>query len=66
MIGVLAADYVARIPTMLSFDATPINYDELASWYGHEVQTGPLERAKLAVHRAVVLQEELIPQTYET
>ena len=54
MIGVLAADYVARIPTMLSFDATPINYDELASWYGHEVQTGPLERAKLAVHRAVM------------
>jgi glycosyltransferase involved in cell wall biosynthesis len=50
----LAPDYMARIPTVLSLDATPLNYDELASWYGHEVRTGPVERAKLMVHRAVM------------
>jgi glycosyltransferase involved in cell wall biosynthesis len=54
MIAILAADYVGRIPTMLSFDATPLNYDELAAWYGHKVGTGPVERAKLLVHRAVM------------
>jgi glycosyltransferase involved in cell wall biosynthesis len=39
---------------VLSLDATPLNYDELASWYGHEVGTGPVERAKLMIHRAVM------------
>jgi glycosyltransferase involved in cell wall biosynthesis len=50
----LAPDYMGKIPTMLSLDATPINYDELAKWYGHAVRSGPLERAKLLVHRAVM------------
>ena len=50
----LAPDYMRRIPTMLSLDATPLNYDELARWYGHAVQRGPFERAKLLVHRAVM------------
>jgi glycosyltransferase involved in cell wall biosynthesis len=54
MIAILAADYVGRIPTMLSFDATPLNYDELAAWYGHKVGSGPVEQAKLLVHRAVM------------
>ncbi len=54
MIGLLAADYIARIPTMLSLDATPLNYDELAEWYGHKVGSGPLEYAKIMVHRAVM------------
>jgi glycosyltransferase involved in cell wall biosynthesis len=54
MIGLLAADYIRRIPTLLSLDATPLNYDELAKWYGHKVQAGPLERAKLLVHSAVM------------
>jgi glycosyltransferase involved in cell wall biosynthesis len=54
MIGVLAADYIGKIPTMLSLDATPRNYDELAEWYGHKVGSGPAERAKLLVHRAIM------------
>src|SRR5258708_24089581 len=28
MIGLLAMDYVSKIPTMLSLDATPLNYDD--------------------------------------
>jgi glycosyltransferase involved in cell wall biosynthesis len=54
MIGLLAADYIGRIPTVLSLDATPINYDELAKSYGHPVHAGPIERAKLLVHRAIM------------
>jgi glycosyltransferase involved in cell wall biosynthesis len=54
MVGLLSADYMRRIPTLLSLDATPLNYDELAAWYGHSVQSAPVERAKLLVHRAVM------------
>jgi glycosyltransferase involved in cell wall biosynthesis len=53
MIGVLSADYVARIPTLLSIDATPLNYDELAVWYGHKLGNAAVERAKLFAHRSV-------------
>jgi glycosyltransferase involved in cell wall biosynthesis len=54
MVGLLAMDYVSKIPTMLSLDATPLNYDELATWYGHKVHSGPVERGKLLVHRALM------------
>jgi hypothetical protein len=54
MIGLLAMDYITKIPTMLSLDATPLNYDELAEWYGHKAQSAPIERAKFWVHRAVM------------
>src|SRR5882672_2784323 len=54
MIGLLAMDYISKIPTMLSLDATPLNYDELAAWYGHRTQNAAIERGKLFVHRAVM------------
>ncbi len=54
MIGLLAVDYIRKVPTLLSLDATPLNYDELAVWYGHKVGNGLLERAKLLVHRTVM------------
>ncbi len=54
MVAILSADYIARIPTLLSLDATPLNYDELAVWYGHKVGHPAIERAKLLVHRAVL------------
>jgi hypothetical protein len=54
MIGLLAADYIGKIPTMLSLDATPLNYDEMAHWYEHKTHSAPIERAKLMVHRAVM------------
>jgi glycosyltransferase involved in cell wall biosynthesis len=53
-IGLFAGDYMARIPTLLSLDATPLNYDELASWYGDKVHHSAIERAKLLAHRAVM------------
>ncbi|MBM4363424.1 MAG: glycosyltransferase family 4 protein, partial [Deltaproteobacteria bacterium] len=53
-VGVLSLDLVARIPTLLSLDATPRNYDEFATWYGDRVHTAPLEAGKRAVHPALV------------
>jgi glycosyltransferase involved in cell wall biosynthesis len=50
----LAADYIGKIPTLLSLDATPLNYDEMAAWYQHKEQSAPVEWAKLMVHRAVM------------
>jgi glycosyltransferase involved in cell wall biosynthesis len=60
MISILSGDYVARIPTMLSLDATPLNFDELAQWYAHPVGSWPVERAKLAVHRTLLGQARLV------
>jgi glycosyltransferase involved in cell wall biosynthesis len=59
-ISLLSGDYIAKIPTLLSLDATPLNYDELAHWYDHKVGSGPVERAKLWVHRAVMRRARLI------
>jgi glycosyltransferase involved in cell wall biosynthesis len=53
-VSVLSGDFISRIPTLLSLDATPLNYDELASWYGDVVHSPAVERAKLLVHRAIV------------
>lgn len=54
MVALLSADHIGRVPTLLSLDATPLNYDELAVWYGHKVGNPVVERAKLLVHRAVM------------
>lgn len=53
-IGLFAAPYMRKIPTLLSLDATPMNYDELATWYGDRVHPAPIEHAKLLAHRAVM------------
>jgi glycosyltransferase involved in cell wall biosynthesis len=53
-ISLLSGDYFARIPTLLSLDATPLNYDELGRWYAHKVASRPIERAKLWAHRTVM------------
>lgn len=55
-IGFFAAPYMRRIPTLMSLDATPANYDELAHWYGDRVHPAPVERAKLLAHRTVMRQ----------
>jgi glycosyltransferase involved in cell wall biosynthesis len=59
-ISLFSGDCMARIPTLLSLDATPKNYDELADWYKHRVGTGPVERAKLLVHKLVMKQARRI------
>lgn len=53
-IGLFSAKHMARVPTLLSLDATPRNYDELANTYGDRVHPGPVEDAKLWAHRSVM------------
>jgi glycosyltransferase involved in cell wall biosynthesis len=53
-ISLFSSPHMRRTPTLLSLDATPINYDELASSYGDKVHAGFVERAKLWAHRSVM------------
>jgi glycosyltransferase involved in cell wall biosynthesis len=53
-IALFSAPFMARIPTLLSLDATPRNYDELADSYGDSVHGDAIETAKLWAHRAVM------------
>jgi glycosyltransferase involved in cell wall biosynthesis len=50
--AVLAPDWVARIPTVVSLDATPLQYDELGAHYGHEVAGRRVEGLKWKATRA--------------
>lgn len=53
-IGLFLGGVMKDIPTLLSLDATPKNYDELSPWYGDRVHPEPVERAKLWAHRSVM------------
>lgn len=53
-VALLSGRHMAKIPTLLSLDATPINYDELAGAYRDSVDSAPLERAKQWAHRRVM------------
>lgn len=53
-ISLFSGGHMQRIPTLLSLDATPLNYDELAGSYGDSVQAAPIERLKTQAHRAVM------------
>ncbi len=53
-ISLFAAGYMQKIPSLLSLDATPRNYDELSPWYGDQVHPAPVEAAKLWAHRSVM------------
>jgi len=49
--GVLAADWVRRIPSVVSLDATPLQYDALGEVYSHARGPEWLERAKYRLNR---------------
>jgi glycosyltransferase involved in cell wall biosynthesis len=53
-IALFLGPFMRKIPTLFSTDATPANYDTLAGHYGDRVHAAPIERAKLAAHRAIV------------
>jgi glycosyltransferase involved in cell wall biosynthesis len=50
--AVLASDWVKRIPTVVSVDATPIQYDELGAHYGHATGNRHMEKLKWRANRA--------------
>jgi glycosyltransferase involved in cell wall biosynthesis len=49
--AVLAVDWMRRIPTVISLDATPSQYDALGEQYGHRQQAGWLEQVKWQLNR---------------
>ncbi|MGB3736751.1 MAG: glycosyltransferase [Ilumatobacter sp.] len=44
--AILLGRWMRRIPTIVSLDATPLQYDALGEVYAHDVGTGPAERLK--------------------
>ena len=44
-------DWLAKVPTVVSIDATPRQYDSLGAHYNHEVGGPRVERAKWRLHR---------------
>jgi glycosyltransferase involved in cell wall biosynthesis/GT2 family glycosyltransferase len=50
--AILSPDHVRRIPTVVSLDATPIQYDELGAHYGHDTGNRVAERLKWRANRA--------------
>ncbi len=49
--ALFAVDVMREVPTVVSLDATPRNYDSLGVSYDHETQAAPVERLKLALNR---------------
>ena len=49
--AVLASSWLARIPTVVSVDATPLQYDELGDFYGHQQSSSGVEKLKLWTNR---------------
>jgi glycosyltransferase involved in cell wall biosynthesis len=50
--AILAPDLLRRIPTVVSLDATPIQYDELGKYYGHATGGSFIERLKWRANRS--------------
>lgn len=49
--AVLAKKWVKRFPSIVSLDATPVQYDELGEFYQHETGSGWLEGVKWRLNR---------------
>ncbi|MCA9935426.1 MAG: glycosyltransferase family 4 protein [Anaerolineales bacterium] len=49
--AVLNPDWLRRIPSIISLDATPLQYDELGEFYAHEPGPAWLERQKWRLNR---------------
>jgi glycosyltransferase involved in cell wall biosynthesis len=49
--AVLARDWLRRIPTVVSLDATPLQYDELGEHYDHGAGNAHVERLKWRANR---------------
>jgi glycosyltransferase involved in cell wall biosynthesis len=49
--ALFATGFMRRIPTVISLDATPLNFDRVGSAYSHQVAHPALEAAKHAINR---------------
>jgi glycosyltransferase involved in cell wall biosynthesis len=51
VLALLSAGAMRTVPTVVSLDATPLNYDSVGDSYGHSRSPAPLEWAKWRVNR---------------
>lgn len=51
VLGVLVPDWIRRYPTIISMDATPLQYDQLGSVYDHGKDPAWMERIKFLMNR---------------
>lgn len=51
--AMLALDWIRRLPSVVSLDATPRQYDRLGAYYDHEIGAGWVEAAKWRLARRV-------------
>jgi glycosyltransferase involved in cell wall biosynthesis len=49
--AVLQTPWMKQVPTVVSLDATPMQYDELGEFYAHDVGSDPAERVKKWANR---------------
>ena len=49
--AILATDWVRQIPSVLSLDATPLQYDQLGEGYQHEIGPDWMEKLKWRLNR---------------
>jgi glycosyltransferase involved in cell wall biosynthesis len=52
--ALLLGDVMRRVPTVLSTDATPINFDAIGASYGHSVSSRRIEHTKQLILRRVL------------
>jgi glycosyltransferase involved in cell wall biosynthesis len=50
--AVLVPDWIGKVPTIVSLDATPLQYDEMGPQYDHKTGNRHIERAKWRLNRA--------------
>jgi glycosyltransferase involved in cell wall biosynthesis len=53
--ALLSVGIMRRVPTVVSLDATPVNFDEVGEAYGHRAGNALVETAKTAVNRRAYL-----------
>jgi glycosyltransferase involved in cell wall biosynthesis len=53
--AVLARDWVRRVPSIISMDATPLQYDRLGQFYNHRVGSPPMELMRWRLNRDSLL-----------
>lgn len=51
-VAVLAIDWLRRIPSVVSLDATPLQFDRIGAAYGHTTNSALIEQLKARLHRA--------------
>lgn len=51
VLGVLIPDWIRCFPTVVSMDATPLQYDELGSVYGHSQDSPRMEQFKFSMNQ---------------